>query len=63
MAAVESHIQPPLADKEVSDLEKIVPPSPDNTSLEDTALAALSRVKTADEHHPIHCACLGFFFF
>lgn len=53
---VQTPTQPPLADKEAPDLEKMAPPSPDNTSLEDTTLAALSRVKTADEHHPIHCA-------
>lgn len=46
---------PIQADKEASDLEKMAPPSPDDTSLEDATLAALSRVKTADEHHPIRC--------
>lgn len=51
---VQMTAQSPKADKETSDLEKMAPPSPDNTSLEDATLAALSRVKTADEHHPIH---------
>lgn len=52
---LQTSAQPALADKEASDIEKAAPPSPDNTSLEDATLAALSRVKTADEHHPIHC--------
>lgn len=48
----------PLAGNEASDLEKVATPSPDNSSLEDATLAALSRVETADEHHPIHWSAL-----
>lgn len=41
--------------KEKSDIEKTAAHSPDNSSdIADSTLAALARVKTADEHHPIH---------
>lgn len=58
--------QPPVAEKELErekekeglDIEKSGLPgahSPDDTSdLADSTLAALQRVRTADEHHPIH---------
>ncbi|KUI63608.1 hypothetical protein VM1G_10360 [Cytospora mali] len=54
MATAETAAQPPLAEKEANDIEKMPQHTTDNTSLNDTALAALQRVKTADEHHPIH---------
>lgn len=58
--------QSPVADKELErekekdglDVEKSGLPgvhSPDNSSdVADSTLAALQRVRTADEHHPIH---------
>ena len=52
--AAETLAQPTVAEKDTADIEKMTPHTPDNTSLEDTTIAALQRVKAADEHHPIH---------
>lgn len=45
----------PLETKDKADIEKSVPHNPDDSSeMADSTLAALQRVKTADEHHPMH---------
>ncbi|KAF3766735.1 MFS general substrate transporter [Cryphonectria parasitica EP155] len=46
---------PPVVEKEKGDIEKSTHRSPDDSSdVADSTLAALQRVKTADEHHPMH---------
>lgn len=49
---------PPVSEKEKDgmDIEKsgLHAHSPDDSDVGDSTLAALQRVKTADEHHPIH---------
>lgn len=54
---------PPVADKEMvgkekdkGDVEKVAPHSSadDSSDVADSTLAALQRVKSADEHHPMH---------
>ncbi|KAJ4402330.1 hypothetical protein N0V82_010793 [Gnomoniopsis sp. IMI 355080] len=58
--------QPPVADKEdkmmEKDIEKTIPHShdgaDDSSDVADSTLAALQRVRTADEHHPIHWSSL-----
>lgn len=53
---------PPLTEKEMDkDIEKTTPRSAgtdDSSDVGDSTLAALQRVKTADEHHPIHWSSL-----
>lgn len=56
--------QPPVAENEKldKDIEKTTPHSPggadDSSDVADSTLAALQRVRTADEHHPIHWSSL-----
>lgn len=58
-----ANAQPPVAEKEKmdKDIEKTIPHSPgadDSSDVADSTLAALQRVRTADEHHPIHWSSL-----
>lgn len=64
MTSTTTTAQPPVAEKEKmtdKDIEKTTPHSPgadDSSDVADSTLAALQRVATADEHHPIHWSSL-----
>lgn len=66
MTSTTTAAQPPVAEEKDKmmtdkDIEKTTPHSPgadDSSDVADSTLAALQRVATADEHHPIHWSSL-----